>query len=101
VWGIAVAAIMYYYWLGDKMFRYLEVHHPKYYKKCDMPLYFSDIVSNYRASNYLSFMIYCGIPKEFPKDEKARELAKRNILVGRILYGLIFCAVVTMWVFID
>lgn len=78
LWTLWMGAVLYFYRQGDKLFGFLSTDSSKYYLKTGRPRYFTfNLVRNARAQKYLQDLLFKGIPKDFPKNEKALHLAQR------------------------
>jgi hypothetical protein len=76
-----------HYWLGDKMFDSLATKNPKYY---------SDLVGNIRARNYLTAIVVRGVPNDFPKNSEARKLAEQSRKAGLMCLACLAIAFVVV-----
>ena len=96
--GFAILT-MYYYWLGDKLFKLLAARYPKYYKENGEPLYFSEPVSNAWAGLYLTLLLIRGLPKDFPDDAEARSLALQSRKLGLLMSSFVVVVFCIIWCF--
>lgn len=85
-----------HYARGDRLFKSMEKVCPGYYKQIGKPLFFGDIVSNWRAQNYLMSLTIRGVPQDFPADSTLVMLARKTRVSGII--ALVYLGIVIIMV---